>query len=461
MYQDGFKEMLYLFSLTGDLQQAQSRLYALIGDSVSINFLFNAFNKEIKKDDNIAILTLYSWFLRAIKNYEQAFNIIIKLDDKQNLKGKLIYQFANESSRDEQFDIALKAYQHIYNMGKRSPYSTNAIYEYTQTAEERLIALNFDKKNIDSSNLKKGFELIIDDYKQIIKNNPKTDFSEQSKIRIATISSMIMKDNDVAIEMLNDVIKTQFSSIYVLQAVNELVDIYIATGELNKANDIINNILSTPVDTSKSNKIKITGNVVISSNASLQALTKNNVNAKQYINDIKFNQAEILYYQGFIDSSLALYTNLIDSLTEDIANDALSRITFIEQNKEHIDQLSIFANAEYLALRGQYKEAVITFDNIRKVLEGESLGEFAIIKIAEIELKQKNDIVAKTILTNYLAENAYPLYGDNALFLLGNIAENESNYVDAQQYYGDILYKYPRSLYISEARNRIRAIRGN
>lgn len=455
MYQDGFKESLYLYNLSGDLQKAQSRLYAMMTDTNAITFINNAFTKEIKKDENIAILILYSWFLRSIKNYEEAFNIVVKIDNKNNNKGKDVFTFANESRRDEQFDIAIKAYQYIKDMGRTNPYYDNAVYEYTQTTESRLFALNYNKNNLE---LKKSFESIIAEYKKIIKDNPKTQNSENAKMRIATIERNIMKNNKAAIEMLKDIIEIKLNIILVLEATNELVDIYIAINELNKANELINNILNTEIKDTKTQTTKIKGNAQLPSNL---IITSNNIDIKNYVNEIKYNKAEILYYQGFIDSSLALYYVLLDSLSDDIVNDALYRITFMEQNKEHIDHLSDFAKAEYLLFREQYSDAIKSFNEIIKAVEGETLAELSKIKIAEIEIKQNNNNVAKTILTNYLEENAYPLYGDNALFLLGNIAEEEKNYIDAQQYYGDILYKYPRSVYISEARNRIRTIRGN
>ena len=454
MYQDGFGEMLYLYNLTNNLQQAQSRLFALMTDTSALVFLNNAFIRELKKDDNLGILTLYSWYLRTTKNYEEAFNVVVKVDEKQNNKGRNIFQFANESRRDEEFDIALKAYLYLQNMGKNTPYYNNALYEYTQTSDDRLSSL-IQNKNIDSVNLKKNFESIIMEYKRIIKDNPKTSNSEQSKMRIATIERNIMKNNKAAIEMLLNVIETQLDANYVMQATNDLVEVYIATGELSKANELINSVLADQNNT-KNKGIKIKGNAQLSSKTSVQ-----NNNVGQYLNEIKFNQAEILYYQGQIDSAMTIYASLLDSLSEDIVNDALTRISFIEQNKEHIKQLSIFAKAEYLVLQERYLDAIKEFDNIRKETDGESIAELSIIKIAETESKRKNNNAAKTILTNYLSENAHPLFGDNALFLLGNIAEEENDYIDAQKYYGDILYKFPRSIFISEARNKIRTIRGN
>jgi tetratricopeptide (TPR) repeat protein len=245
-----------------------------------------------------------------------------------------------------------------------------------------------------------------------------------------------------------------------LQATNDLVDLYIALGELDKANELINSVLN-PSQSAPQTTPQAKGSKARTNPQPARTSLPNNPTARQYINEIRFNQAEILYYQGFVDSALILYTALLDSLSDDIVNDALKRITFIAQNKEHTEFLSTFAKSEYLAVRGQYSDAVKGFDNVRKSAEGESISELSIIKIAETEIKQNKNSAAKTILTNYLAENAYPLYGDNALFLLGNIAESENNYIDAQKYYGDILYKYPRSFYIADARNKIRTIRGN
>jgi tetratricopeptide (TPR) repeat protein len=373
--------------------------------------------------------------LRHIKNFEKAYNIIVELDEKENVKGRTIYAFAEESRKDAQYDIALKAYQKVYDMGKQSPHSNNAMYYYVKTMEERLLNMNLEQDKIDSATLKKNYQNIINDYKKIIKERPKTDNSEQSKLSIAYIEYNIMQNSKNAIQMLNDVLETKLSGLYVMQATNELSNIYLAMGDIAKAEQLITDLLKQ------------------------YARQKFGADIIQQYNIAKYNKAEILYYTGEIDSALAIYFELTETLEADIANDAIMRINFISNNKDLVKPLSLYSQAEYLTLQKKYKEALVHFYDVQKLAVGETLAELALIKAAELEVLLNNISTAKKLLTTYLTENIYPLYGDNALFALGNIAEKENETELAIDYYGELLYKYPRSLFISDARKKIRILR--
>ena len=51
------------------------------------------------------------------------------------------------------------------------------------------------------------------------------------------------------------------------------------------------------------------------------------------------------------------------------------------------------------------------------------------------------------------------MFGDNALFLLGNIAEKQNDKERAIDYYSKLLANYTNSLFLIEARNRIKELR--
>jgi hypothetical protein len=59
-YQEGFKELLYFVSLTQNLQQAQARLFGFMGSESAVEFIDNAFSRELKRNDHIILLRLYS-----------------------------------------------------------------------------------------------------------------------------------------------------------------------------------------------------------------------------------------------------------------------------------------------------------------------------------------------------------------------------------------------------------------
>ena len=425
-YQDGFREVLHFLSLTKNLQQTQGKLFGFMVSDEANNFITQAFAREIRRNDDLHLLSLYGWFLRQNKDFARAFDVFQQIDKIKNAQGNDIFRFAEESRRDGEFDIALKAFQSIIDMGKNSPHLHSAIYGYTKTMEEKMSSKNISKQ--DAANIIKSYQNIIKDY-------PRTDYSEQSKLRIADLERNIMRNNKNAISALNSVIDAKLSANYVVQAMNELSEIYLATGEIDKANETIMAMLRQ-----------------YSGQASRREIAN-------VLNQAKFNQAEILYYSGKMDSALSIYNELAKSLDSDIANNALVRIAFIEQNKEFVKALNLFSQSEYFQLQGKNDEALKNFYEVIKIGADEQIGELALIRAAELEI-EKNDLSkAKKLLENYLSENMYPMFGDRVLFILGNIAEKSKNYLEAIDFYINILEKYPRSILIGEARKKIRTLR--
>jgi len=426
-YQDGFREVLHYLSLTKNLQQTQGKLFGFMISNEANNFIDQSFTRETRRNNDLHLLSLYGWFLRQKKDFEKAFDIFQQIDKIKNSRGNDIYRFAEESRRDGEFDIALKAFKSVIDMGKDSPNLHSAIYSYTKTMEEKL----FSSASIST----KDATEIIKSYQKIIKDFPKTDYSEQSKIRIAYLEKNIMKNNKNAIAMLQSVIETKFNAVYVVQAMNELSEIYLENGELEKANETILAMLNQPRQ--------------LASRPEIATVLRQG----------KFNQAEILYFSGKPDSALSIYHELAISLNEDITNDALARISFIESNKNFVEALNLFSQAEYFQKRGKNNDALKNFYEVIKIAKEEQIGELAVIRAAELEIANSDLSQAKNLLQTYITDNILPMYGDRALFILGTIAEKSNNNSGAIDFYLNILERYPRSILISEARKKIRELR--
>jgi tetratricopeptide (TPR) repeat protein len=433
-FKDGFDETLNYLKLTENLQQVQGKLFGFMNSDSAINYIENQFPRELNKNDNYLLISLYGWFLRTTKNFEKAFEVFQKIDKQTNSKGLEVYRFADESRRDGQFDIALKAFQYVIDMGKESKQSNSALFNYSKTMEERF--------NSKTNFTQKEAEEIIKSYKNIVKKFPKTEHSEQSKIRIAYLENKILKNNKNAINELKSVIETNFRANLVVEAMNDLTEIYLQEGNINLANETINS-LQKSYNNSKNNP---------------KSNQKNNPIANE-LNKSKFLQAEIFYFSGKIDSALAIYNSLSQMIDNDIANDALNRTVFIEQNKDFVQALNFYSKADFFTFQGKNDSAIKFFNEAAQISKGEQIGENSLIKVAELEIENKNFVQSRKILSDYLNENIYPIFGDNALFLLGNISEFENKNPEAVDFYSDILLKYPRSVLINEARKRIRILR--
>ena len=81
---------------------------------------------------------------------------------------------------------------------------------------------------------------------------------------------------------------------------------------------------------------------------------------------------------------------------------------------------------------------------------------------ARILIQQKNYMDAVLLLKKIAQEYSSGLWADDAVFMLGDIYENQLNDKEqAKTYYQKIITDYAGSLWINEARKRYRALRGD
>lgn len=427
-YTDGIEEVLYLLGKNNNVQQAQGKLYALMNDPQANAHIDEVFQKEFKKTQNTYVLILYSWYLRTNKKFAQALDVVIELDKVSNAKGYEIYRFGEESRRDGDYDVALKAFQTVLSMDKKATIHTNsALFSYTKTMEEKL-QTGAELSQTDA-------EKIIKSYRKIIADYPKTQYSEQSRIRIAELESRVLNNQKAAIKELEDVIETKFSALYVVQAISGLYNIYLQNNDIEKSKHYISQLLKTY------GKMQASPDIM------------------NLVNKAKFIQGEIFYFQGAMDSASVIFQELSKSTNTDIANDAIDKVVLIEQNKNFVKALNTFAKAELAVKQNRTGDAIALFNEVANIGSGEQIGEKSIIKAAELEIDIDSLSLAASNLKKYLNDNIYPLYGDNALFLLGSIAEKQGSKTDAVSYYTSLLTKYPRSILLVAARKRIQELR--
>jgi TolA-binding protein len=90
------------------------------------------------------------------------------------------------------------------------------------------------------------------------------------------------------------------------------------------------------------------------------------------------------------------------------------------------------------------------------------LADEIIYKKAEIALKHAKYDEAAAFYEELLKNYGSDILGDDALFKLADLNENQFKNIDkAKELYQELLEKYPASLYVVEARKRFRKLRGD
>ncbi|HOQ50043.1 MAG TPA: tetratricopeptide repeat protein, partial [Candidatus Kapabacteria bacterium] len=272
-YQNGLTEILSQFQVNWNLAITQGRKYALLINEEAEKYILNELRKFANNNsENILAQELLAWYYRTTNKLEQALDLFRNIDRLKKANGAEILRFAEECRRDGQFDVAIKAYGIVIDFGKSHPLFNSALYGYTRTLEQKVMA----QKQIS----KESANDVVSRYKSIIKEFPNTQQATESRLRIAYILSNYLNNNDEAIKELNAAISERPRTSIAATATIDLANIYINLEKFDDATTILNNFIKNFAN-----------------------------NFQSLANKANFMLAEILFFNGLLDSALKQYAN--------------------------------------------------------------------------------------------------------------------------------------------------------
>lgn len=422
-YKNGLDEILGLLQINWNLALAQGRIYALNSNIDAENYILNELKKFANNNkDNIVAQELLAWFLRTTNKLDQALDLYKNIDRLKKANGAEIIRFGEDSRRDGQYDIALKAFETVIDYGKSNPFIHSALFGYARTLEQKIL----NNKQISKENANE----IVKRYKSIINDFPNTQQATESRVRIAFLYANYLNNPDEAIKELNLAINERPGTSLAASASIDLANIYINLEKFNDAEIILQNTIK-----------KYSGNF------------------QSFSNKANLLLAEILYFKGMLDSALKMYSNLIIVPETDIANAALNRIVLLEQNQQFTKALVTFARAEFEERRNNNIDAKKYYEEAAKISLGSELSELAFKKKVQLEF-ENNDYEEVISTVNYIIEKVPDsIYGDFFLLKKADALVKTNNKNDALNLYTEILSKYPLSIYLPEIREKIRTLR--
>ena len=178
----------------------------------------------------------------------------------------------------------------------------------------------------------------------------------------------------------------------------------------------------------------------------------------------KYRNAKISYYSGDFKWAKAQLDVLKAATDRYIANDAMYLSILITSNTlldTITTPLEMFARADLLEFQNQDSLSMLTLDSLEKEFKSRyNLMDDVSYLRAQIYLKKHLwTQAAEALQKTYEYKD---LLADDALFKLAELYENVLNdKVKAQAKYEEILFKFPGSIYVEEARKRFRRLRGD
>ncbi len=393
-------------------------------DEKAVEILRTKLLKKIQKNpENESFYNLLIWMFQQNDDFESAYIHVKAYDKRTKSKGEKIYKFAKLCVSNKKYDLAIEAYETVINKYGDINYFVIASKQEVLSALQRKIFSNANYTQNDVKNLKNRYLSTIEEV---------TDFENKMPLieGLAYLEGFYLHEIDTAEKLYNELLSYPGIS-RKRKALNKirLADIYMLKNEIWDAS-----LLYMQVE--KEFKYDIIGF------------------------EAKFKNAKLYYYSGDFEWSQNQLDGLKASTSKLISNDAIDLSLLITDNY-NMDTTPInmqqFAHADLLIFQNKLSLAEKTLDSITEREPNHSLVDEILFKKYEIAFKKQDFNTSKLYLQKIIDGHTDGILADNALFKLAELYENQlNNKKEAFKLYEKLLFDYPGSLFVVEARKRYR-----
>lgn len=408
------------------VSQAENTLATLFDGDADYEKLRIALLQKIQKAPQQTVyIKLLTWQFMQQKEYDQALNQVLALSRRTNDDGSDVFELAGTLVVNGAYDTAIRGYEFLTAKGKQHPYYITAKIQLIDTKNLRITSGKYLPDDLVS--LEKDYFDLLGEFGK----GPNTVFAIQ---KLANLQAFKLHKPAEAQKLLEEATKIPGLSPQTLGSIKiDLGDAELLNGEPWEATLLYSQVEKDFVNTSLAQ-------------------------------DAKLRNAKLAYYIGDFTWAKGQLDVLKAATSQLIANDALNLSLLITDNLA-IDSagsaLKVYARADFEIFAERPEKAVLVLDSIDKQFPGNALGTDILMAKARISI-QKKDYAAAIPLLKKILEQPTDLWADDAIFMLGDIYENNlEDKEQAKPYYQKIITDYPGSLWINEARRRFRILRGD
>lgn len=389
--------------------------------------------KNWDENRNIGFSFLLAKLYQVNNQDEKALKEYLKIEKKQNSKGRQLIIFANTLLTENKYSLASKVYNKIISNYKNSPYISSAKLGYTKSLGAEL--WKKVEKSIPAwkpyykieNNYPEETEDVISAYKQLIKNYKLSEVGAEAFFRIGKINLTIKKNFVEAISNFSNIITNYPSSRFLSDAFELRGLAYIEKGELGKAY------------------------------SDFDLMTKDRRISNQMKSAARLNLAKINFYNGNFNKASDLLKQVIKNKKDKSTNNALQLSLLLNTAKSDSVHLLKFAEADLLINQNNFDSA---YSLLKKIYTDKStffvLKSVAKFRYAQIEVALDSLSNSLITLSEIIKDKKRNIFADKALFLKGKVYQfglNNNN--DAVKMYQGLLVEFPNSIYVDEARKAI------
>ena len=419
--------LLHLEESPDDYDVVKSRMSFMlrynIDDSVIDDMRFVLLKKAQDNMDNEIFAELLVWFALQMKDYEIALDQEIALDRRFGDREYDIIYLAKIARDNEQYDIAIKAYDYLVRKAQEGAYYEEAVVGLIEVQYQSVAS----SKSGETAEFYSEFEKRIE--KECLELNI-SDKTAPILIIRADILAFRLDEIEKAIEILENALNLNLSKLNKSRLKMKLADIYLFKEEVWEAT-----LLYSQVD--KSMKEEPIGH------------------------EARFKNAQLRYYIGEFDWALAVLNILKSATSKLIANDAMTLSLMITDNLEY-DTVALqrLAKADFYIYQKRYELANQMLDSVNVYNPNEVSMPCLLMRKAQMAFDNNDYEMADSLYKRVYQGYADSYIADEALLkdaiLLEKFLDRKE---EAMECYARLIDDYASSVYVAQARNAYRRIR--
>lgn len=299
-------------------------------------------------------------------------------------------------------------------------------------------------------------------------------------IEAELIAKLYLLEIDMKTNASNEVIENQFQQLFnqygkTIETLN-IQAIYaeflaFKKNDPSNAISILKDALKLPINQFQKGQLKIKlADILVFTNKFSSALiyytqVQNDLKNNPIAQSARFKIAQTSYFKGDFDWAQSQLKVLKNSTSQLIANDALDLNLLITDNavKDSLKiALKTYAIADLLAYQNKNKQAIDKLHVILKNYKGHPIEDETLFKQAKLFEKINDFQNSENNYLQIIKIDKEDILADDAHYYLAELYLNNLNNMEkAKEYYQKIIFEYPSSIYLVDARKKFRKLRGD
>lgn len=440
--------------LTTEFNEAQ-----IYGEKGDLDLMFEAYLNLIEKNEN---------YYESIQRYISYFITDDPLNSANILfKKQLLKRAANNPS--DAWNILLSWLFMQQNEYDKALVQEKSLFKRNQLNLDRIQEvgiISFEKKDYETTQNSFAF---------ILENSTERDKQLEAKIYLLLTEKYLSVSPDKLAAMdkkYQNLLEDYGSNTSTIPLQIAYANFLIFDADQpDKAIQILENALPYAQSKYEKGNLKIKlADVLVYTNQFNQALilysqVQNDLENSTLAQTARFKVAQTSYFKGDFKWAQTQLKILKSSTSQLTSNDALNLNLIIANNSENDslqNALKLYAKADLLAYQNKNTEAIALLDEVLLNFKGHEIEDDALFKQAELFTKTSNYLLSENNYLKIIQISTDGILLDDAFYYLAELYKNQLNDIErAKEMYQKIIFEFPSSMYLVDARKKFRILRGD